>query len=362
MYIIIDGKLELCDNFSKTPEGYLLVEGLISRSGVQEYLAYELGIEDAEPLRIINIDRPTKEVTDPMSVASFLNNPIVDEHPITKTINSSNHGKLSKGIVTDAEPTESGHVKASMIIHDEELIKKIEAGKRELSAGYTSELEFSDDGKSATQTKIRGNHVAFVDAARCGKECSIFDSKPKEVNTMAKLKIQGVEYEVADSVVPAIQTLIKDNEKTVKKLDDVEEENSKTKAKLDAAEDKVKELEDEEEDEEEKKKKVQDAASKLTDAILIARKVINDFDHKGKSLTEIKKEVLADALPDLDLKEKDAVYIDTRFEILCEDLKSKNTLNDGLRTQMSDGDPGDMVARARNAKIERSQNAYKGGE
>ena len=151
-YVLIDNNLVICDkSIQKTPQGYLKVEGLISRSGGQEYYAGELGLQDKNPSEKVVLERPIEEVTSPMSVASFLSMPVTDEHPQGNLVDSGNHAQYSKGTVLDAEPTESGHVKASMIIHDSGLIKKIEDGKRELSAGYTAEIEFSDDGKIAIQ-------------------------------------------------------------------------------------------------------------------------------------------------------------------------------------------------------------------
>ncbi|MBR9692923.1 DUF2213 domain-containing protein [Candidatus Woesearchaeota archaeon] len=364
---MIDSNLQICDkSLKRTPQGYLMFDAIIARSGSQEYLAFELGIFGEDPNRRIMIDRPPEEVTDPMSVASFINMPATDEHPPGGQVTPDNFSKYAKGIVIDASATESNHVKASLVVHDAGLIKKIEDGKRELSAGYQAEIEFSDDGKSAVQRRIRGNHVALVDAARCGKECSIFDSKPipKEVINMAKMKINGVEYEIADSVAPAVLILIKDNETLETKLEDSVKEVSRVQAVADAAEEEAKaakkKMEDEEEDDKEKEKKIEDAANERVSVLLSAAKIIKDYDPSGKSLSEIKRDVVTDALPDLDLSEKDDAYVEARFDILSEESSGQTRLNDGLRQQMQDGDITDAVSVARKKKIERSQNAYKG--
>lgn len=253
-YVLIDVNLKICDkSFKKTPQGYLILQGIISRSGKQDYYAGELGLTDRHPHEKIILDRPVSEVTDSISVASFINMPVTNEHPPGGKVTPSNFTQYSRGVVLDAEPTDSGHVKTEIVVYEEKLIKAIEDGKIELSAGYTAELEFSDDGKSAIQRKIRGNHIAFVDAARCGKECSIFDNKPKEVFTMAKLKIEGVEYEVSDSVAPVVNAVVKKLEKSEKDLIDSIAQVSKQKALTDAADEKVnemeKKLEDEDDDE-----------------------------------------------------------------------------------------------------------------
>ena len=365
MYIVIDSKLQICDkSFQKTPQGYLQLEAIISRSGPQEYLAHELGIFDGDPNRKIMLDRPPEEVTDTHSIASFLNMPITDEHPIGGQVNAENFTELSRGMVLDAGATPSNQVKARLIVQDAQLIKKIEDGKRELSAGYTAEIEFSDDGVTATQRKIRGNHVAFVDAARCGKECSIFDNKPKEEIPMAKMKIKGVEYEIADSVVPAVQSLIDDTETLATQLATATEDTSKVQALADASAAKVTELEGSALTDEQIEQRINDGADARLTVLVAASKFLKDYDPSGKSVTDIKRDVLTDALPNLDLTDKTDAYIDTRFDILVEDGvagKGQQTLNDGLRHQMGEDtvDINDAVAVARKNKIERGQSAYK---
>ena len=365
MYIVIDSKLEICDKTQKkTPQGYLQLDAIISRSGKQEYMAHELGIFDGDPNRIIIMDRPAEEVTNRNSVGSFINMPITDEHPLEGQVNPDNFSKLNRGTVLNAESNSDNQVKAKLIVYDAGLIKKIEDGKRELSAGYTAEIEFSDDGKTAIQKKIRGNHVAFVDAARGGRECSIFDAKPipKEGSKMAKLTIKGVEYEVTDSVAPVLSSVIEDNEVLSTALEDSKKELSKQVALKDAAEEKAKKMEDEEESDEEKEKKVQDAAQQRLEVLTSASSLVKDFDGKGKSLPAIKREVVSSVFKDSDFKDRDDTYIATRFEILVEDKESNpsSTLNDGLRKQMgnSNVDMSDAVAVARAAKIERAQKAY----
>jgi len=357
MRVFIDNKLQICDkSFKKTPQGYLMLEGIISRSGSQTYLDAELGVGNSG--QIITIDRPISEVTDSMSIASFINMPVTDEHPAEGSIAPSNFAKHVKGTVLDAEPTKGNQVKASMIIHDAGLIQKIEDGKRELSAGYSAELEFSDDGKSAIQRKIRGNHVAFVDAARCGKECSIFDSKPKqEKSTMAKMKIKGTEYEVADAIVPAIQTVLDDNKALLDNVTHSKSELDKSLAMLDMAEEKVKKLEDEEETEEEKAKKIGDAAHELLGVLSDATTLIKDYDPKGKSVSEIKRDAVCDSMPDL--KDKSDAYIDARFDMMVADAKNSDKMAEGFRDNMNDDSNIIDSAKAREKANERKRNLWK---
>jgi len=70
-----------------------------------------------------------------------------------------------------------------LVIYDEETIKDIENGKREVSCGYNPDyLEILDDDGNAIpgrgeQANIIYNHLALVDRGRCGPRCSIGDHK-----------------------------------------------------------------------------------------------------------------------------------------------------------------------------------------
>ena len=74
-------------------------------------------------------------------------------------------------------------VVADLIVYDEETIADIEAGKREVSAGYNPDyLEVLDDNGNVVpgvgeQANIIFNHLALVDRGRCGPRCSIGDSR-----------------------------------------------------------------------------------------------------------------------------------------------------------------------------------------
>ena len=75
MKIFMDSKLQICDkSFKRTPQGYLMLQGIISRSGSQQYLDAELGMGNNGQL--ITLERPVSEVTDALSIASFISMPL----------------------------------------------------------------------------------------------------------------------------------------------------------------------------------------------------------------------------------------------------------------------------------------------
>lgn len=203
-----------------TDEGYLVAPGNMARTGVQEYRAYELGLDadGMDPMKVIRLHRPLEEVFDAASMASFEGKPITIEHPPV-AVTSDNWSELAKGDVRGIG--RSGDLMTgTLVIRSKDAIEAVQDGKVQLSNGYTFELDMTSgttaDGRAydGIQRNIRGNHVALVDAARCGSACRIADSQPKlEGKTMAdakrKVTVDGIPLEVEDTAAEVIDTLIK---------------------------------------------------------------------------------------------------------------------------------------------------------
>ena len=203
-----------------TDEGYLVAPGNMARTGVQEYRAYELGLDadGMDPMKVIRLHRPPEEVFDGASMASFEGKPITIEHPPV-AVTSDNWAQLAKGEVRDVG--RSGDLMTgTLVIRSKDAIEAVQDGKVQLSNGYTFELDMTSgttaDGRAydGIQRNIRGNHVALVDAARCGSACRIADSQPNlEGKTMAdakrKVTVDGIPLEVEDTAAEVIDTLIK---------------------------------------------------------------------------------------------------------------------------------------------------------
>ena len=217
--------LQVCDRIgltarTVTEEGYLIVPSNIARTGVQDYRAYELGLDadGMDPMKVIRLHRPPEEVFDAASMASFESKPITIEHPPV-AVTADNWTELAKGEVRDV--ARSGDLMTgTLLIKAKDAIEALQSGKVQLSNGYTFELDMTPgttaDGRAydGVQRNIRGNHVALVDAARCGSACRIADSQPKlEGNTMPdakrKVTVDGIPLEVEDTAAGVIDTLIK---------------------------------------------------------------------------------------------------------------------------------------------------------
>jgi hypothetical protein len=122
---------------------------------------------------------------------------------------------------------DGSYVRVQLALMDKGAIEAFEAGKRELSAGYTCDIEWTsgtlDDGTEydAIQRNIRGNHLALVDRGRAGPECRIGDTaKPAPADTkptstqqsetevpLRKLVIDGISVEFTDQGAEAVAKL-----------------------------------------------------------------------------------------------------------------------------------------------------------
>ena len=168
----------LSENISRRePEGYLLCLNVpVARTGTQEYFPEELGQPPGpEPVPVF---RPEDEVFAPETIASFEGMPVTNNHP-PDGVTIENIRALQKGHahnVRRGSGEESDLLLADLIITDPALIDAILSGKREISCGYTYEL--CEENGQYIQRKIRGNHVAVVDAGRAGPRVSIRDQEP----------------------------------------------------------------------------------------------------------------------------------------------------------------------------------------
>jgi len=363
-----------------TDEGFLKVPAHISRVGIQEYLAVEMGLTDREPTDIIRIFRPEEEVFSDESLQSFANKPVTDNHP-PELINAANAKQFSVGMSGPEVVRDGDLAKTILHITDATAIANIESGKVELSNGYTADIDWTPgvtpkgENFDAIQRNIKGNHIAIVERGRAGSACRVADNSPTigDHLAMAKITIDGVDFEVSDQAAQAVgklQAKLKDTENEIqlsaeevkKKEDEMEEEKKKAsktedslKAKLDDATSKLpttKALD----------KLVADRI-KVVDAI---RKVMPEIEFEGKDADTLRKEVVAAKCPNVQMDSVSSDYIQARFDMLFDGVDtnsqqsldnafSKTVVNDS--TKVKDTRPKDIIARD-NAS-ERARNAWK---
>lgn len=211
--------------------GAVAVRARAARVGVYEYTGREVDPENKHGLRdqaIIHVLRDDATVFDPKSVRSFIGKPITDDHP-SEPVTADNWRDHARGTVMGAM-RDGDYLAFDLLLTDASAIAKVNDGKRELSNGYSAQLEYGDftaaDGTKcqARQTSITGNHVALVDRGRAGSDCAIkdgfavcdslpsnlLDSLTQESSVPKIVIIDGLSVDVAnaDTAAANIATLI----------------------------------------------------------------------------------------------------------------------------------------------------------
>lgn len=312
-----------------TDNGYLKVPGRVARSGVQYYLASELGIKDRNPLDRVGVYRPPEEVFSADSLASYADADVTIEHP-GDMVDAKTYRRHSVGHVTDAATQDGDYVEASLIIKDAEAIQEVESGKVELSAGYLAEYVAesgtTDAGESYefVQRNIRINHVALVSSARAGREARLYDEKPQEAEMTVTVTLDGASIEVADK---STATLIEDRfNSLLKRAGDAETALKQAVADKDTAEAKADKLS---EDRAALEAKTSDEAiaarvKEVHDAKAAALKLAGDkFECDSLDPLAIKRAALAKVRDSVDWSAKSDDYVSAAFDMSYEEKVAK---------------------------------------
>lgn len=151
------------DSPTQMPNGWLRVDGYLTKVGVFEYV----NGDGTKRLELRSDDEVNKSLT------SFGMVPVTDDHPDV-VLDSTNTTKYQKGTVSEAVRRDGEAVRASMLITDGALAAKMHGGKCGLSCGYEVDLDKTSGNHpvygryDAIQRNIRGNHVAVVTSGRAG--------------------------------------------------------------------------------------------------------------------------------------------------------------------------------------------------
>lgn len=192
----------------KLPDGRLRASAFLTRSGVFSYRA-----PDGTTRREY---RPPSEVFDAASLRSFEMAPVTDDHP-PGLLTAKTARKYAVGSVGEIVRQDGDHVAATLMVVDEDVIAKMDAGKRQVSCGYTCELDMTPgvtpDGEryDAIQRKIRGNHAAIVDIGRAGPSARVhLDSETVERWDSAEMvadETETTKVETMDELTKALADL-----------------------------------------------------------------------------------------------------------------------------------------------------------
>lgn len=328
-----------------TDEGFLKVPGRVARTGIQEYLARELGL-DGDPNRIVRVYRPEEEVFNDASLGTYDGATVTNDHP-KELVTSKNYKAVSVGEVRGTGRRDGDFVVCDLIIKDQKTIDDINAGKCELSAGYTAEYVHGPgttaDGQDYeyTQRNIIINHQAVVTKARAGGIARVFDHNPGG-NTMPVLITtdSGRSVDVAD---PANAQVVADSfDRLLKRATDAESKADKAQAAADSATEKLGEAVKASSDE-----AIKARVTAISSTHALARKVAGDgFTCDSLDVIEIKRAALAVALPKRDWSDKSAGYVEAAFDAESDKDEEEDDKdeNGNKKPKMPTGDAATLLA------------------
>lgn len=306
----------------RTADGYLVARARAARVGIYDYLAAEIGAPDRfKPTDVVKVYRDAAEVFAADAVRSFIGRPITNDHP-AEPVNAANWRDHARGTVMGAM-RDGDYLAFDLVLMDQAAIKAVEAGKRELSNGYACQLDWTPgttpDGQhyDARLMRIRGNHVALVDAGRAGPNCAIKDGErfalcdanpdalsglsTKENIRMSTITIDGLPVNLGDEA--AVRAVIAKKDEIIANADKAVRD---AKAELSTATGTIAALE----------KQLADAKAEVSPealdrrvadrAAIVARakSLVADAQTEGKTDAEIRRAVveakLGDAAKDMD--------------------------------------------------------------
>lgn len=224
-------------------DGYLIVPAKLSKIGVFDYLAHELGEGGYE---VKKVKRSEASLFSDETINSFEGVPITLGHP-KENVTSKNWKSLAVGNVRNVK-REGDYLVGEAWVYDENAIQTIEKyGIEEVSCGYQSEIKALDDSVEADYELLPmlGNHVALVANGRCGSTCKLAD---EEISIMTKVR------QFLDSFLGNFGIKLTDEQ--AKKLDEeIDKEEKKDEEKNTSTSDKKDDDKTKKADESEEKKK-----------------------------------------------------------------------------------------------------------
>lgn len=338
--MLVTDRLTIADK-GRTSDGYLVAQARFARTGIYQYAGRDVGKPEMD---VVHVYRPEDEVFTEDAMASFAHKPVTNDHP-SDNVSATTWKRDAVGFTDGRVARDGDFVVIPMMVADENAIADVDAGKRELSAGYTCDLEFIDgetpDGShyDAVMRNIRGNHIAIVDRGRAGSDCRIGDSFVKEQAEMQlkNVVVDGFSFDTTEQGAQAITKLqgqLKDAETKAATADAAHTAAIETKDRELAAKDgEIADL----------KAKVLDGAAldqMVADRaalVATATKLVDGFDAKGKDAATIKREVVVAKRGADAAKDRGDAYVDAAFDILAEAANSDGGNADALRDAISGG-------------------------
>lgn len=389
------------DKAVKLDNGWIRVPAVIGRVGVFEYRTADG--------QVVREYRPPEEVLHADSLASFEGVPLTNDHPPVR-LDATNARAYSVGSVGSVRANGT-QLEAMVLITDAVAAAMALAGKRQLSPGYSVQLDptpgTTPDGEKydAVQRRIRGNHVAEVQDGRQGptvelrmdsggaialalkshshEEITMADPKDNKDAKVIKATIGDSDYELTPAEAKAAKKAIKDAKAAAKSGsrgdsdDDADNDDrddsastAELRGRLAALEAKSKQ------DEKDRAKEREDAAARVdarVELVASAKSVIGDsFRADGKSDADVMEAVVlhvdASAKDELEHEKKDSAswpgYIKGRFAVAVKAAAARRDTGEQLldaaaRAQTTDKNDADPASAAKAKSEAERRDAWK---
>lgn len=330
----------ILDGARRTRDGYLVANAKVARTGIQTYRAGEIGIADRDPNEVIRVYRPEEEVFAADAMASLAYRPMTVDHP-AEMVTADNWKRHAVGLAGGDVARDGEFVRVPLTLMDSQAIADFEAGRRELSVGYTCDLIWGDgvtpDGEpyDAKQTRIRANHIALCAKARGGPQLRFGDNRNAKGDQTVATKtilVDGLMVEVTDAAEAAIIKLQGQLADAQGKAAQAETKVGEMTAQIAAKDGEIAGLNAKLKDAEVTPAKLQQLAEQRAAVLGDAQKIIGQaFDGTGKTEAEIRRAAVAHKLGDA-AKDMSDDAITGAFRALVPTVAA-----DGLRDVIKDG-------------------------
>lgn len=325
-----------------TADGYMVATVKVARTGIQDYAGWEIDPDNEHGLRdkaIVKVYRPPEEVFADAALKSYAHRPVTNDHP-KELVSAKNWKQYSIGQTGgEVDASDGKFVTVPMCVMDGEAIADIKSGKRELSMGYRTALDWTagvtpeGEAYDVKQTSLMMNHLAVVRRARGGSELKIGDNKsggrPMDANQHT-VTVDGITIPTTQQGAEAItklKGLLADAAtRTQTELAARDAKIEKLSADLAARDAELDKLKGETLSDADLDKRVAARAELVSKAKQIAPNA--KFD--GLPDAEVRKAAVAAVLGDAAVSDKDAAYIAARFDIMAEDGASAASAEQGL--------------------------------
>ena len=357
----------------KTPQGFLICKDVtLAKPKVKEYYAGELGIVDGfEATDVINIYTPPDVLFGQSVIDGFTASDVVMMHPKGNQLNSENYREHIIGTAKNVR-ADNGYLIADLTIKDKWAIEAIEHDDiKQISLGYAAELDMTA-GQTETGQAYHGqwvgmvaDHVAVVREGRCGDDCKIGDKQTVKTEQGMKVKIGNLEFDVGDNSTLAQAITAQNAELDALKGSELKVGDQKfglseinaTQATIDklvADNAALTELSTELEAKQTTPEQVEALVADRVATISNANKIDDKFVTDGKSVEQIKREVVASKADNVLVKsiigdnvaDAEQVMIDATFKALLAttDSKQVNAADNALNGLNNVADSQPMTA------------------